>query len=340
MNNQARKNYTPTIYHFIKPFIGLAVLIIVGTTFYVKFEGWSLIDALFMSAETLTTVGYGVMHPLSVVGKIFTIFYIIFGVILFLYLAAELAEHIFMAKFDRTFKRRAMENKIKKLKNHYIVCGYGRTGIEIAGQLKSNKADFVVIDKDINIENTIGEEGHLYLIGDATDDYMLEKAGIENAKGIFCALSDDVDNLYLTVSSNSMKTDLKIVARCVKASNEPKFIKAGATNTILPYEICARRMVASVVKPHVVDFLDVVMHTKGQDLELKLEQFLLKKDSEIEGETILTSKIREKTGIIIVALKREGKFITNPTPTTALNSDDYIIALGTTQQLAEFEKLV
>lgn len=333
-------SYNPTLFHFIKPFIGLILLIMVGTYAYMHIEGWNLLDSLLMSVETLTTVGFGFVHELSTAGKLFTIVYIVFGVIIFLYIAAEFAERIFMANFDATFQRRAMEHKIKKLKNHYIVCGYGRTGMEIATQLKNSNIDFVVIDKDVALENLLKDLGCIYIFGDATEDEILEKAGIQKAQGLFCALSDDVDNLYLTVSSKNINSDLKIIARCVKATNEQKFNKAGATNTILPYEISARRMVASVVKPLVVDFLDVVVHTKGQDLELQLEQFLLQKGSFLENKSIMESNIREKTGVIIVALKRNNEFMTNPKPDTILRNEDNLIVLGTNQQMSELQKII
>ncbi len=161
-----------------------------------------------------------------------------------------------------------------------------------------------------------------------------------NAKGIFCALSDDVDNLYLTVSARNLNPRIIIVTRCIKATNEQKFRKAGANNIILPYEISGRRMVASVVKPLVVDFLDVVTHTKGLELELKLEQFRLKQGSSLENHTILSSELRQKTGVIIIAIKRGKEFITNPSPDTVLRADDFLIVLGTNTQLLDFEKLI
>lgn len=226
------------------------------------------------------------------------------------------------------------------MNNHFIVCGFGRTGSEIAAQLAEYGLNFVIVDKEPTAESMLLETNYLHFLGDATDDKVLEKAGIHKAKGIFCALNDDADNLYLTLCARDLKANLNIIARCVKASNEQKFLKAGATSTILPYEICARRMVSSVVKPHVVDFLDVVMHTKGHELELKLEQFLLRKESSLDNKKIIDSKIREKTGVIVVALKRGDQFFTNPSPDTILKADDHIIAIGTNQQLSELQKIV
>jgi len=318
----------------------LITLLSLGTAGYMLIEKWSFIDALFMSAETLSTVGYGLIKPLSFAGKIFTVIYILFGVILFLYIAAEFAKTVVNVNFQKILGRKKMENKLKNLKNHLILCGYGRTGLEIALQLKNNKLPYVVIDKDNSIEELALEEGFLFIEGDATDDHILQKAGIERARGVFCSLNDDVDNLYLTLSAKNLNPDLKIVSRCVKVSNEQKFKKAGATTIILPYEISGRRMVASIIKPDVVDFLDVVMHSQGEDLELKMEQFYVPEDCCLENKTIYSSEIRQKSGVIIVAIKRNGKFITNPESSTVLMVHDYLITLGTTQQLQNFEKFV
>lgn len=323
---------------FLRPFIVLTVLLTLGTVAYMNIEGWTFLDSLFMSVETLATVGFGTYDPLSDAGKIFTIIYMLFGVILFLYIAAEFAEYVVYTNFGKILGRKNMEAKLKNIKDHYIVCGYGRTGAEITTQLKNCNLNFVVIDKDPDFDDLAQSLGFMYVVGDATEDETLKKAGIEKAKGLFCSLSDDVDNLYLTVSAKGLNPDITIVARCIKASNEPKFKKTGANNIILPYEISGRRMVSSVVKPLVVDFLDVVMHTKGQELELKMEQFELKKGSPFEGQTILSSELKQKMGIFVIAIKRQGEFITNPSPDTILKAGDYLIILGTSSQLYKFEE--
>lgn len=322
----------------LRPSIALVFLVLFGTYMYMHIQNWSFLDSLFMSVETLATVGFGTIEPLTPAGKIFTIVYMLFGVILFLYIAAEFAEYVVYINFGKILSRKNMEAKLKNLKDHYIVCGYGRTGAEITSQLRKSKLDFVVIDKGSDFAEMAQSQGFIYLVGDATEDETLEKAGVDRAKGILCSLSDDVDNLYLTVSAKNLNPNLVIVARCIKASNEQKFRKAGATNIILPYEISGRRMVASIVKPLVVDFLEVVMHTQGQELELKMEQFQLENGSRFIGQTILSSELKQKMGVFIVAIKRKGEFITNPSPDTVLEADDYLIILGTNSQISMFEK--
>lgn len=322
----------------LKLILLLFAIVAFGTIGYIVIEGWGLLDALFMSVETLTTVGYGFVKPLSDEGRIFTILYILFGVILFLYLAAEFANTITSFNLEKIISRQNMEKKLKNLKNHYILCGYGRTGSEIASQLKYNNIEFVIIDKDPSTIEEAEEFDVPYIIGDATEDETLEKANISAAKGLLCSLSDDVDNLYLTLSAKTLNPGLLIVARCIKASNEIKFKKAGACNIILPYEISGRRMVASIIKPEVVEFLDVVVQAKNQKIELEMEQLCIRAGSKIENKTIYESEIRQKTGVIIVAIKRENEYITSPSPETTLQAGDCLIILGTPEQLTNFEK--
>jgi len=309
-----------------------------GTAGYMIIEKWSFLDALFMSVETLTTVGYGFINPLSVEGRIFTIIYILFGVILFLYLAAEFANTMTSFNLDKIISRQNMEKRLKNLKNHFILCGYGRTGAEIASQLKCHNLDFVIVDKNPETEEAAQQMGTPYIIGDATHDEVLEKVNISHAKGLLCSLSADVDNLYLTLSARNLNPKMTIIARCIKSSEEVKFKKAGANKVILPYEISGRRMVTSLVKPEVTDFLDVVMHTKGLELELKMEQFDVGEGSQIENKAIYDSEIRQKTGVIIIAIKRDRQYITSPPPDTVLKANDCLIILGTTEQLTTFEK--
>lgn len=325
---------------FLKIFIGLFALVLCGTFMYMYIESWTFLDSLFMSVETLTTVGYGLFQPLSTAGKILTITYILFGVILFLYYAAQVAQYIVLLNFEGVFKRKNMESKLKNLKDHYILCGCGRTGKEVAAHLQQTDLKFIVIDKHPEFEEYAQEEGFLYLVGDATDDDILKKVGIERAKGIFCALSDDADNLYLTISAKDFNPEIQVIARCIRPSNEKKFLKAGATTAVLPYEISARRMVTSVTKPLIVDFLDVVLHTNNQELELKLEHVIVKEKGFLANKTIIESNLRDKSGITIVAIKRNGTLIPNPPADTTLTPNDDLIVLGTTMQLEKLEKLL
>lgn len=335
-NAGSKTRFKQLVHQFLRVVLGLILLILIGTTIFMKVEGWSVLDSLFMSVETLTTVGYGIPHELTDAGKVAAIIYILFGVILFLYYAARFANFLIMVNIEDILKKKTMDKKISKMKKHYIVCGYGRTGQEIANQLASKKLSFLVTDKDPEKITEAEEDGYIALLGDATDDDTLEKTGIEDAIGIFCALSDDVDNLYLTVSARNFSPTIKIVTRCVRASNEQKFIKAGATTTILPYEISARRMVTSITQPLITDFIDVVLHTEEKDLQLRLENFAINKDYSIVDKSIISSRLRDKTGITVVAIKRQGEFISNPDPQTIFEEGDNLIVMGSNDQLQKF----
>lgn len=320
---------------FLKVFLGLAILIIVGTLSYMSIEGWGILDSLFMSVETLTTVGYGFVHPLTIEGKIFTISYIIIGVTLFLYYAAQIAQYIIMINFEGLFKKRTMENKISKIKDHYIVCGYGRTGRNVAASLKDIGEKFLVIEKEGN-DHMFEDEDTFYILGDATDDETLIKAKVHEAKGIFCSLSDDAGNLYLTMVANDTNPNLNIISRCIKASNEQKFLKAGASKVILPYEMSARRMVTAATKPLLTEFLDVTLHMQQENIKLKLEELKISSKTAFVNKTITESEIRPKTGVMIVVIKRGKEYITNPMPTEVFQEGDNVIIMGTGRQLDTF----
>lgn len=325
--------------HIVRPLSALGVLIFLGTMGYMFIEDWNFLDSLFMSVTTLTTVGYEIVNaPLSYQGRVFTIFYIVVGVILFLYLAAEFAEYFILVNFGKILSKRKMEKKLKKIKNHYIVCGYGRTGIEVVSHLEKSHKEFVIVDSDPSVVQKAQNEGFLCLLGDVTDDSLLEKAGVYTANSIFCCLSDDADNLYLTLSVRSLYHSLKIVSRCVKPENEKKFLRAGVDKIVLPYEISGSRMVSSVLKPSVHDFLEVVMHANGSNLEML--EFKVEKGALVDGLTLDKSGIKEQADVIIVAVKRDGDFIINPSPFLVLKGGDLLIVLAAGEHLSKFKKLI
>lgn len=337
--NRGSVNKTKTsfiIKAFLKVFLGLGFLIVIGTLGYIHLEGWNILDSLFMSVETLTTVGYGFVHPLSFHGKIFTISYIIIGVTLFLYYAAQIAQYIIMLNFEGLFKKRTMENKINKIKDHYIVCGYGRTGKHVVSALKDIGEKFVVVEKEGNDHMFEEVDDTFYILGDATDDETLKKVKIENAKGLFCSLHDDASNLYLTMVANDLNPNLNIVSRCIKSTNEQKFLKAGANKVILPYEMSARRMVTAATKPLLTEFLDVTLHMQQENISLKLEELKITRKTPFVNMTITESEIRPKTGVMIVVIKRGTEYITNPMPSEVFQEYDNVIIMGTGRQLDNF----
>lgn len=232
-----------------------------------------------------------------------------------------------------------MDSRIKNLKNHYIICGFGRTGMAIASKLTVENLEFVIIDNDLESITEANSLGYLTVVGDSTIDDVLIEAQVRKANGIFACLSGDADNLFVTIAAKDLNSDLDIVVRCLSVINKARFMKAGASVVVSPYTICGGRMVSSVVRPVVADFLDEALDIE-QGLELKIEQIQIPVDSIVCGKTILGAEIRPQSGAFILAIKREKTFIHNPTSDIVLHAKDIMIVLGSTVQLIQLEKII
>lgn len=323
----------------IKPVLVVLIVILFGTFYYSVAEGWALVDSFYMSVISLTTVGYETPEPLSIHGKVFTSFYLLFSVVIFLYLASEFARHIINMNIQEYFSKRQMDSRIKNLKNHYIICGFGRTGRAIATHLSNEDVEFVIVDKDREAVLDAKDLNYLAIDGDCTNDEILRQAKIANAKGLFAALNQDSDNLFLTITAKDFNPDLNIVVRCSQAGNEDKFHKVGVKHVISPYTISGLRMVSSVLRPLVADFLDEMADTKI-GLELRMEQFYLPNSTRLHDKSILDSEIRPKSGANILAIKRGENFMHNPSAETVLKSGDYLVVIGTSDQLTKLDQLI
>jgi voltage-gated potassium channel len=305
----------------------LTMLVVFGAFGYSLVEHWTALDSLFFTVITLTTVGYGETHKLDVPGKIYTIFLILFGVGYVLYVMSDMVE-LFL---EVNVGLRRMKHRIVKLSGHQIVCGWGRTGQEVAEQFRRNKIPFVVIEQDPVRVRKAEEEGLLVIQGDASSDDILREAQIYRAQGIVCALPDDTSNTFITLSAKGLNENITIVSRAANPGSEGKLRRAGAAMVISPYVICGRRLAAAVTHPLVTEFLEVVMHSPGQDL--RMEQFRLASDSNLVGQNLKDANIKATSGAMILAVQQSGKLLTNPSPDLVFHEDDELIALGTEQQL-------
>ncbi len=301
-----------------------------GTVGYCLIEKWQPFDALYMTVTTLTTVGYGEIHTLSPAGRVFTICLILLGVGTLLFILSDTAQLIVDTDPRELFGKRRMKNKIEKMHNHQIVCGFGRTGQEVASQFRQCQVPFVVIEQDIDRCKRAQDEGMLFLQGDATEDDILKAAQVERAAGIVCALSDDAANTFIALSAKEFNETIKVVCRAANPGAESKMLRAGADNVISPYIIAGRRMASAVTHPLVLEFLDVTMHNPSFDL--RLEQVVITLKSKLAGLSFRDANIKQSVGAMILAVNKKGNLITNPGPDLVFEAGDILVALG-----AEFE---
>jgi len=314
----------------------LATIIAAGVIGYVVIEEWSFVDALYMTIITITTVGYAEVHPLTTAGQVFSIFLIVGGVSGALYILSIIAGYIIEGQLGTTLGRRRMERNIAKLKGHFILCGYGRVGRDIARIFTEENVPFVVIDKDQEGITNAEKDGHLYMLADATDDEALKQVGIERARGLVIAVGSDADSVYITLSARRMRPDLFIEARATAPDAEAKLKRAGADRIIHPYSLGARRMAELALRPGIVDFIDTVVSRRGREFEM--ENITVSSDSALVGLT--TEETRQRTKANILAISRKsGKLVANPPGEETIEGGDRLITLGTREQLAALEEI-
>ncbi|RJQ31549.1 MAG: potassium channel protein [Actinobacteria bacterium] len=319
-------------------FTVLLVVLILGTVGNMLIVGLTFVDALYMTVITITTVGFGLERPLNASGKIFTIFLIFGGVGTATYAVTSVVQFIVQGYFRDILGRRKMTNQISKLKDHYIICGFGRIGQNIIKELVKNKKKFVVVEKNPEIVTDVQEAGYLVVEGDATDDAILESTNIKEAKGLVAALDDDADNVFIALSARRLKATIFIIARANAEETEGKLLAAGADRVVSPSIIGGRRMAATLLKPAILDYLDYVTHS--EELEYHLEELKVMPGSKIADVSIADSHIRKNTGALVLAIKRGEELNTNPSTDTVILAGDNLIVLGTGDQLKSLSNVV
>lgn len=313
---------------------GLGLVMVAGTVGYLVL-GFGFLNAVYQTVTTISTVGFGEIEPLSSGGKVFTILLILFGVGTALYTFTVLLESIVEGHVSNLIGRRRMERKIADLHDHVIVCGWGRVGRAIADYVSHAGQDVVVVDRDVERVESVP---YFAVQGDVTDDVVLTHAGIERARVLVAAVDTDADNLYVTLSSRTLRPDLVIIARSRSESADEKLRRAGANRVVNPQRIGGDRMAAFALQPHVVDFLDVVMHDGS--LEFRLEEVAVPDGSSLEGASLRAAQIRERTGALVLAMREtDQRFVTNPDPETVITRGQILIAIGTTAQLSSLADL-
>ena len=322
-----------------KALILLLLVIFTGVIGYMYLSEDSFVNALYMTIITITTVGFGTVHPLNEEEKLFTIFLILMSVFVVGYVASVLTEYIASGELLNKLKFKKVQKKIVNLNNHAIVCGYGRNGKQAVLKLKKYKMPLVIIENDdIGIEE-IEEDNLLYIKGDATRDDILEKAGIERASSLISALPSDANNLYVVLSARQLNKDLTIVSRASDDSSDSKLKIAGANNVIMPDKLGGDHMASLLVTPDIVEFVDRL--SIDSENATHLEEIVV---DDLPNEFLLKSirdlDLRRKTGCTVIGFKTsDNDYVINPEPDTKLISNTKLIVLGNSEQILNLNKL-
>jgi voltage-gated potassium channel len=317
----------------------LAIMVVVGILGYRFIEKWTVLDSAYMVVLTLSTVGFQEVHPLSPAGKIFTIFLIVGGVGSAIYAAGRVVEIIVEGEMTGYRRRKNMDKKIREMKDHYVICGFGRVGHQVAQVFETWQVPFVVIDPKPETRDELEARGVPVLIGDATDDTVLMAAGISRAKGLIACSDSDVANVYITLSARQLNSKLNIVARAGLQDTEKKLTMAGANRVISPYFISGVRMAAMATRPVAIDFLDLVTH--GGLADFSLYQITILTGSPLDRKSIAEADIRNTSGALVLAIRKaDGSFDLHPKDTSKIDTNDVLVVLGTQEQFELLQKMV
>ncbi len=325
--------------HFLFSILLSVFILLLGTAGYMIIEGWDLIDSMYMTVITLTTVGFGEVHKISNLGRLFTIVLIFFGAGFFVYIAGTVVQFMVEGRINEILGRRRLDKKINRLTNHYIACGYGRIGRVLCQNLSSKPVNLVVVEKSSALVPAMDLDGVLYISGDATDEENLVKAGIQRAKVLVAALATDTDNVFLVLTARQLNPDIFIMARSSSEKSKSKLMAAGANKVESPYDIGAINMAHRILRPTVTNFLDLTFSHKRKDIQM--EEIPVNPSSKLVNVMLKDSGIRQQFSLIIIAIKKEDDdMLFNPSFETVLKSGDTVIAVGEDHNLLKLEKVL
>ncbi|NDL66994.1 potassium channel family protein [Anaerotalea alkaliphila] len=315
------------------------VLNLVGILGYMHLLDVGFVDAFYMTVNTISTVGFSEVGEMTVAAKLFSVFLIFTGLGVVGYGVTGMVSLFFEGNMKDAWRRKRMEAKIKELKDHYIICGAGEIGQIVIRQMEKSGTDFVVIETDDKQVAELRRDGVLTIRGDATHEDVLEEAGIQKAKGIVSSLSSDADNVFAVLTARQMNQGIYIVSRAIEKNSHEKLRKAGADKTVSPNEIGGRRMAASILRPSLISFLDVI--TQAGDVTLDLEEVLIRKGSALAGVRLREARIPERTGLVVLAIKGAGssRMRFNPNSDEVLGEGDTMIVMGTEKQVLQLKEM-
>lgn len=314
------------------------VVLVSGMTGFMLLEGMQPLDALYMTVITLSTVGFGEVSPLHPHGRIFVIFLILFGVALAGFTASVIGQLVLEGQFKEIFGRRKMENRIRKVSNHFIIAGYGRVGRQVALEFQRRNVNFVVIEKGEEGVQSLYRDGFLFIQGEATDDDVLRKAGIDSARTLISTLPDEAQNVYLTLTARDINKDLHIIARADYDDGVKKLKRAGADHVVTPHVLGGIRMAMASLRPNVLDFMHTTSLGEG---DLTIEELVIPDSCELSGKSLKDSNLKRDYGITIIGIKKPGREMTiAPDPDTVLEEKDILVLIGKAQGLEALSKLL
>jgi voltage-gated potassium channel len=315
------------------------LLLSAGSAGYMIIEGWSLGDAIYMTLITLATVGYGEVHPVSASGRLFTGILIVMGVGYFMYVGGNIVQFLVEDRIRIIFGRRKLDKQIAKLKDHYIICGYGRIGRVLTRYLTERYLNVVIIEKNVGRQQAMDEDGVLYLMGEASDESLLIKAGIRQARGLITAVATDADNVFLTLIAKQLNPRLFVVARAIQNTAKRTLQAAGADKVISPYDLGARRMAHAILRPTVIRFLELAFTDDSTDIQV--EEIQVKSTSRLLNVELKNSGLRQKLDLIILTIKKaDDTMIFNPKADTRIEVDDTLVVVGRAKSLTQLEHML
>jgi voltage-gated potassium channel len=324
---------------FLYILLAIAATLLIGTVGFTVIDHYPPFDAFYMTLTTMTTVGYGEIHPLSHSGRVFNSFLIFFGVTTIFIAIGAMTQTIIEREFGEAIGKRRHKRMIENLKDHYIICGYGRVGRGAAAELQHAGVPFVVVDISPERVERAMLAGMLAVTADSTRDETLREVGIDRARGLVAALATDADNLFVILSAKGLNPKIYVAARAAEESAEAKMRRAGADAVFAPYSITGHRLAQSLLRPHVVQFLDFT--TKDIGMDIAIEQVRVSEQSEMVSRSIREMQIGRNVGVIVMAIRKgDGRMMFNPTADTTVAGGDYLIVMGRQENLDSLEALL
>jgi voltage-gated potassium channel len=314
----------------------LAAVVCLGTVGYVVIEGWDVFDAFYMTITTVTTVGYGEIHPLSRAGRVFNSAVVVLGAATVLYSFSFLMARVVEGDLQARWARRRIERMLDDLDHHFIICGFGRIGQIVAREFSRQSVPLVIIERDAERMHAAIDAGYLAVEADASSEEVLKRVGIGRARGFIAAVSTDADNVFAILTARLLRPDLFIIGRAETEDAKAKLVRAGADRVLSPYQIGGLQLAQTALRPAVVDFVQLA--TSSDNLDLNMEQVLIGAGAPLAGRSIIEANLRQRFGVIVVGIQRAtGAMEFNPPPEAVMSVGDYLVVLGQAKNLRDLE---